>query len=69
MYGRPRGIYGFMPLPPLRVNHEYSTIVIPHIHPVHGITLNHQRIIHEHYFPLHHSSVQLPPTHVFRPER
>ncbi|WP_409270432.1 CotD family spore coat protein [Neobacillus sp. SCS-31] len=69
MYGRPGIASGLFPAAPLHVNHEYQTIVIPHIHPVHGITVNHQRIIHEHYFPHQFSSLQMPPVHSFRPAR
>ncbi|RHW41296.1 hypothetical protein D1B31_10215 [Neobacillus notoginsengisoli] len=57
MFMRPGNRGMFMPGMPMQVNHEYSTVIIPHLHPVHGITVHHQRIIHEHYFPHQHSSV------------
>ncbi|RDU36393.1 spore coat protein [Neobacillus piezotolerans] len=69
MYGKPGNPNPFIPAAPMHVNHVYSTIVIPHIHPVHGVTLNHQRIIHEHYFPHQFSTVQMPPVHSFRQAR
>ncbi|MCR2820199.1 spore coat protein [Lederbergia panacisoli] len=33
------------------VNHTVSNVIVPEIHPSHTTTVNHENIIHEHYFP------------------
>ncbi|MBS4194462.1 CotD family spore coat protein [Lederbergia citri] len=38
------------------VNHTVSNVIVPEIHPSHTTTVNHENIIHEHYFP-HTTSV------------
>ena len=39
------------------VNHTFSTTVVPHIHPSHTTTVNHQLFEHKHYFPQTFSAV------------
>lgn len=39
------------------VNHTFSTTVVPHIHPMHTTTVNHQLFQHKHYFPQTQSMV------------
>ncbi|OCA90883.1 hypothetical protein A8F94_03170 [Bacillus sp. FJAT-27225] len=57
MFGRPMMPGAGFQMVPVRVQHVYSTVVIPHIHPAHTVTVNHQRIIHKHYFPHTNSTV------------
>ncbi|WP_082347195.1 CotD family spore coat protein [Bacillus sp. FJAT-18017] len=57
MFPRPFAPGPGFPKGPVRVQHVYSTVVIPHIHPFHTVTVNHQRIIHKHYFPHTHSTI------------
>jgi len=38
------------------VNHTVSNVIVPEIHPSHTTLVNHENIIHEHYFP-HTTSV------------
>ncbi|MCJ8006637.1 CotD family spore coat protein [Lederbergia wuyishanensis] len=33
------------------VNHTCNNVIVPHIHPTHTTTVNHENIINEHYFP------------------
>ncbi|RLQ95145.1 CotD family spore coat protein [Falsibacillus albus] len=39
------------------VNHTYSTVEVPHIHPTHTTTVNHTMFQHKHYFPQTQSAV------------
>jgi spore coat protein D len=32
-------------------NHNFSTTIVPHIHPTHTTTVNHHLYQHKHYFP------------------
>ncbi|WP_170007053.1 CotD family spore coat protein [Bacillus fonticola] len=40
------------------VNHTFSNTVVPHIHPQHNVTVNHQNYQHNHYFPQSQSVAQ-----------
>ncbi len=39
------------------VNHTFSTVEVPHIHPSHTTTVNHTMYQHKHYFPQTQSMV------------
>ncbi|GLI85295.1 spore coat protein CotD [Rossellomorea marisflavi] len=39
------------------VNHTFTTLEVPHIHPVHTTTVNHVNYQHKHYFPHTNSMV------------
>lgn len=51
MFIPPGGRGAAHPIEPYYVHHVYSTVIIPHIHPVHSVTVHHQRVIHQHIFP------------------
>lgn len=39
------------------VNHTFTKTIVPHIHPTHTTTVNHQLYEHQHYFPHTQSAV------------
>ncbi|MFD2445810.1 CotD family spore coat protein [Bacillus sp. CGMCC 1.16607] len=43
-------------------NHTFANTIVPHIHPSHTTTVNHQNFQHKHYFP-HTQSVVGEVTH------
>lgn len=39
------------------VNNTFSKTIVPHVHPTHTTTVNHQMFEHQHYFPQTQSTV------------